>query len=122
MRRCVLIAALAACAFAPAGCGGSATRLIVRTTSASTSSSPTTAPPAAGIGFPILWSWRNSPCAGEGDHGQDRGQWRHAAGNRQTGQRNAFDRGFALFRETFCVFGIKIHDQPHDGAGFVIAP
>jgi len=54
MRRCVLIAALAACAFAPAGCGGSATRLIVRTTSASTSSSPTTAPPAAGIGFPIL--------------------------------------------------------------------
>jgi len=51
MRRFVLPAALAACALAIAGCGGGATRLIIRTTS---TSGPSAAPPAAGIGFPVL--------------------------------------------------------------------
>jgi Cell wall binding domain 2 (CWB2) len=52
MRRPLLIAALAACVLIVAGCGGGATRLIIRTTS--TSGTPSTAPPAAGIGFPVL--------------------------------------------------------------------
>jgi hypothetical protein len=50
MRRSLLIAALAACVLTVGGCGGAATRLIVKTTTASQS----TAPPAAGIGFPVL--------------------------------------------------------------------
>ena len=50
MRRSLLIAALAACVLTVAGCGGAATRLIVKTTTASQS----TAPPAAGVGFPVL--------------------------------------------------------------------
>ena len=50
MRRSLLIAALAACVLTVAGCGGAATRLIVKTTTARQS----TAPPAAGIGFPVL--------------------------------------------------------------------
>jgi Cell wall binding domain 2 (CWB2) len=54
MRRFLLIAALAACVLTVAGCGGSATRLIVRTASTSASASRSTAPPAAGIGFPVL--------------------------------------------------------------------
>ena len=52
MRRRLLIAALAACVLTVAGCGGVATRLIVRTTS--TISSQSNPPPAAGIGFPVL--------------------------------------------------------------------
>jgi len=52
MRPPLLIAALAACVLTVAGCGASATRLIIRTTS--TSGTPSTAPPAAGIGFPVL--------------------------------------------------------------------
>ena len=52
MRRPLLLAALAASVLTLAGCGGTATRLIVRT--ATTSSGETTAPPAAGVGFPIL--------------------------------------------------------------------
>jgi Cell wall binding domain 2 (CWB2) len=47
-----LFAVLAACVSAIAGCGGGATQLIVKTTS--TSGAPSTAPPAAGIGFPVL--------------------------------------------------------------------
>jgi len=54
MRRSLLIAALAACVLTVAGCGGSATRLIVRTASTSASASQSSAPPAAGIGFPVL--------------------------------------------------------------------
>ncbi|MBV8218838.1 MAG: cell wall-binding repeat-containing protein [Solirubrobacterales bacterium] len=50
MRRSVLIAALAACLLTIAGCGGGATRLIIRTTSTSASA----ASPAAGLGFPVL--------------------------------------------------------------------
>lgn len=48
----VVVAALAASVSTIAGCGGSATRLPVTTTS--TSSTPSTASPAAGIGFPVL--------------------------------------------------------------------
>jgi len=48
----VVFAALAACVLAIAGCGGGATRLIVKTTG--TSGAPSTASPAAGIGFPVL--------------------------------------------------------------------
>ena len=47
-----VLAALTACVLAIAGCGGGATRLIVRTTS--TSTVPSTASPAAGTGFPVL--------------------------------------------------------------------
>jgi hypothetical protein len=50
MRRSLLIAALAVCLTALAGCGGGATRLIIRTTSTTASS----ASPAAGLGFPVL--------------------------------------------------------------------
>jgi len=50
MRRPLLIAALAACLLTVAGCGGGATRLIIRTTSTSASA----AAPAAGLGFPVL--------------------------------------------------------------------
>jgi len=50
MRRSLLIAALAACVLNVVGCGGAATRLIVKTTTTSGS----TAPPAAGVGFPVL--------------------------------------------------------------------
>jgi ell wall binding domain 2 (CWB2) len=50
MRRSALIAVLAACLTAIAGCGGGATGLTVKTTSPSQS----TAPLAAGIGFPVL--------------------------------------------------------------------
>ncbi|HTP18407.1 MAG TPA: cell wall-binding repeat-containing protein [Solirubrobacteraceae bacterium] len=52
MRRSVLIVALATCVLTIEGCGGSATRLIVRTTT--TSSAPSTSSPAAGTGFPVL--------------------------------------------------------------------
>jgi hypothetical protein len=52
MRRSLLLAALAASVLIVAGCGGSATRLIVRT--ATTSAVQSTAPAAAGIGFPVL--------------------------------------------------------------------
>jgi hypothetical protein len=50
MRRSLPIAALAACLLIVAGCGGGATRLIIRTTSTAAS----TATPAAGLGFPVL--------------------------------------------------------------------
>ena len=50
MRRSALIAVLAACLTTIAGCGGGATRLIIRTTSTSQSA----ATPAAGLGFPVL--------------------------------------------------------------------
>ena len=50
MRRSALIAVLAACLTTVAGCGGGATRLIIRTTSTSQSA----ATPAAGLGFPVL--------------------------------------------------------------------
>lgn len=51
MRRSALIAVLAACLSTIAGCGGGATRLIIRTTS---TAGPSAASPAAGIGFPVL--------------------------------------------------------------------
>jgi len=56
MRRSLLLAALAASVSIVAGCGGSATRLIVRTatTSAVQSTAPAPAAAAAGIGFPVL--------------------------------------------------------------------
>ena len=50
MRRSALIAVLAACLTTIAGCGGGATRLIIRTTSTGQSA----ATPAAGLGFPVL--------------------------------------------------------------------
>ena len=50
MRRSLLIAGLAACLLTVAACGGSATRLIIRTTSTAASA----ASPAAGLGFPVL--------------------------------------------------------------------
>ena len=50
MRRSLPIAALAACLLIVAGCGGGATRLIIRTTSTGASA----ATPAAGLGFPVL--------------------------------------------------------------------
>ena len=50
MRRSLLIAALAVCLPAVAGCGGGSTGLIVTTTSTSGSA----ASPAAGLGFPVL--------------------------------------------------------------------
>ncbi len=50
MRRSLLIAALTACLLTVAGCGGGATRLIIRTTSTAASA----ASPAAGLGFPVL--------------------------------------------------------------------
>ena len=61
MRRFLLIAALAACVLTVAGCGGGATRLIIRTTSTSASA----AAPAAGLGFPVLATKNTTRVSGE---------------------------------------------------------
>jgi ell wall binding domain 2 (CWB2) len=62
MRRPLLIAVLAACVSAVAGCGGAATRLIVETTTTSQS----TPPPAAGVGFPVLATKNTTRVSGAG--------------------------------------------------------
>ncbi len=90
MRRSVLIAALAACALAIAGCGGSATRLIVRTT---TTSGQSAAAPAAGLGLPRAGDQEHHPGV---RHRPDRQRGRgRARGVPLGGARHPPDRGDA---------------------------